>query len=251
MLRVPVSCMQCQQERGMPNVDTLATALIPDDNMVWVQCPEGHQTLLAVQQTRFELLSGLAVAAIADGYHREAVTSFNGSLERLYEFYWRASARQRGIPDDTVRRVWQAMRKQSERQLGAFMATWLADTGGHPALLRDSDVSTRNAVVHNGKFPTREEAIRFGQAVADVVSPVLARLGTADMEPTVWKLTHEHLAEMYAKGRAQGVLVSTASFPAPFSLGAVSDRIDIEAAVQAQARWASMLAAESRLMGRG
>ena len=65
------------------------------------------------------------------------------------------------------------MRKQSERQLGAFIMVYTVINPQTPNILSDSNTSFRNRVIHEGVIPDRQEALSFGQAVLDVLRPLL------------------------------------------------------------------------------
>ena len=91
------TCMQCQAENGIPNFSSTTMVRIPDDGVIVATCDRGHRTITIIQQTKFKILSDMAIKAIADGYYRDAVASFAGALERLYEFFIRATCRKHAI----------------------------------------------------------------------------------------------------------------------------------------------------------
>jgi hypothetical protein len=177
---------------------------------------------MVLQQDRFELLSELAVTAIVDGYYREAVASFSASLERLYEFYLRISFAKRAVPQVEFDRSWKELGNLSERQLGAFVAIWLADHGTHPLVLDQKKTSFRNAVIHKGKFPSRDEAIEYGQSVANVVAPILHML----CENTYSDLVRDHMFKRLETGyRAAAELGVTAASCCNVTIFSVSQEI--------------------------
>ena len=144
-----------------------------DDGRYEVACPKGHQAVVFLQQQKFELLFDIGAYAIADGYYREAVSSFAASLERFYEFFIRALMLQKGIASEVIDAAWKTLAAQSERQLGAFTLLYALEFGRPAQLLSSARIAFRNDVVHKGRIPTRPEALDYGQAVLDVVRPIL------------------------------------------------------------------------------
>ena len=158
---ISTSCMKCQQEFGRPNLRSMDSTPLPDDGVIKMICDHGHLTYTVVQNDKFELLSKLAVQALADEYYREAVASFAASLERLYEFFLRVCWRSKGRSEDDTDRLWRLVTSSSERQLGAFVGCYFSDYGEIPPMPNQEHVKSRNNVIHKGRFPSREEAISF------------------------------------------------------------------------------------------
>ena len=164
-----------------PSLD-FATVEFSDNGRYDLKCPNGHDTTTVVQQQKYEILFEIGAHAILDGYYREAVSSFTASMERFFEYSMRVMFHHRTNSDSLFKACWRRMSKQSERQLGAYLAMWAAEWGVLPPLLEDqkvgkeSAVAFRNAVIHNGTIPTRAEAIEFGEAILTVVRPAQATL---------------------------------------------------------------------------
>src|SRR5690606_34252006 len=111
--------------------------------------------------------------AIVDGYYREAVSSFTSSLERVYEFFIKVICSSRGIDWNIIQKTWSLVSSQSERQLGAFIFIYLQEMGEKPALLHPDHIKFRNQVIHKGQIPTKQEALEYGQAILDLIRPLL------------------------------------------------------------------------------
>jgi hypothetical protein len=167
--------MVCFKENGRPD-DVVYPAELQDNWLLKVDCCNGHSSLILLQQQRFEILSEIAVNAIADGYYREGVASFAAALERFYEFSVRvlfATSKERAA---LVEALWKDIGRQSERQLGAYMAL-VAFISSSPALtLKQKTVELRNDVIHRGKLPNRTDTIKFGDEVIGIISPTLRML---------------------------------------------------------------------------
>ncbi len=179
MVRIPISCHQCVAETDSPR---LYFAEVRDNGLYHFRCPSGHETVICLGIQKFELLFHLGAHAIVDGYYREAVASFKSSLERFYEFYIQVICEKRGISEDVFDSAWKNVSAQSERQLGAFYFLYLIENSGVPPSLSRKHDEFRNDVIHKGKFPTKEEAFDYGQAVMDVAAPILKQLKESDAE---------------------------------------------------------------------
>ncbi|MBF9152396.1 hypothetical protein [Novosphingobium jiangmenense] len=234
-MEVIISCMECQVQSGFPNFSSHSMMRLPDDGVIEATCPQGHQTFTIIQDVKFELLSDMAVKAIVDGYYRDAIASFTAALERLYEFYVEAACRKNGIGPDVFRLSWKSLAKQSERQLGAFIAAFLIETGSPPKLLPRPRTELRNEVIHKGKFPSRQEAIDFGQAVAECASPILEILRSDPFAEIVQKLVGERLRDRQKRAKDANARASTCSISTTFSLTRSELELDIERAVAAYA----------------
>jgi hypothetical protein len=143
---------------------------VREDGQYEVRCEAGHVSLVTLDNVQFELLFELGINALYDGYGREAVSSFSASLERFYEFYWRVVMESHSVSIEAVANAWKPLSKQSERQLGAYVSAALSLGSELPKLLDpNKEVRFRNDVIHGGRVPTREEALRFGDVVMDLI----------------------------------------------------------------------------------
>lgn len=229
------TCMRCQIDDGVPNLSSMGLADISESGVVEVTCDRGHHTAMVLQQTKFEILAELGVKAIVNSSFREAVSSFAASLERLHEFFIEATCRKNGISPEKFASSWKHMANQSERQLGAFIAIFLLDNGEPPKLLPQRQVELRNAVVHKGLLPTREQAVRFGQAVFDCALPVLLMLRSASYAETIHALTLELIDGRSKQAWDAGLQTSTICLPTPLSFAMADQPTDFEAIISSYA----------------
>jgi hypothetical protein len=133
---------------------------------------------------------------VVDGYYREAVSSFASSLERFYEFFVRACFIEGECPDDQFKSSWEAVSPQSERQLGAYIFTYLQSFKQTPDILTRKEREFRNEVVHKGEIPTRQKTINFGQRVLEIIQPAIWKI--RDRFPKgIFLLTTEHQSKFY------------------------------------------------------
>ena len=155
---------------------TFFVETIREDGLYTGKCPNGHDLLIATQTLRYEMLFEIALNAIKDGYHREAISSFAASVERFFEFAIRVLARNRGVVPAVVDNVWKLLSSQSERQLGAYVSLYALSFGEVPQSLSNPMVRLRNNVVHNGALPDRNDALKFGGAAYEVIQRGVQKL---------------------------------------------------------------------------
>lgn len=177
-MRLAIPCMRCFRERGQPD-DALYPAELQDDGRYKFRCRFGHDAVTILQQHKFEVLSELALNALLDGYYRDAVASFASSLELFREFFIRVIATKYEIDDKVFSGAWKNLSSQSERQLGAFVMTYTLEMKAPPLVLQPKMVEFRNAVIHKGAIPSKEQAVTFGEAVLDVIQRILVSLKTS------------------------------------------------------------------------
>ncbi len=169
-----------------------------DDGRYEVHCALGHIGTVSVDNVKFELLFEMGLNALVDGYPREAVSSFASALERFYEFYSHVVAASSSIPNEQMDSAWKAVGKQSERQLGMFIASALSLTKQCPPLLNPNrEVKFRNEVIHGGYIPTNEEAISFGDVVMGQINSLLQTL--RQLVPDAVTATYERLSPVEKK----------------------------------------------------
>ena len=174
-MRIEISCTTCSKnelEKTSPYVRYSRLCSVRDDGTYEFECSEGHRSITVLWTPKHEVLFTIASNALIDGYPREAIASFAASLERFYEFAIRVICRAKSISQQDLDNCWKSVSKQSERQLGAFTMLWFVEMGHPLDLLSDNMAKLRNKVIHQGKIPTDEECIKFGQAVIDVISPI-------------------------------------------------------------------------------
>jgi hypothetical protein len=188
---VRLFCPQCTFEatKGLPRsvVPVLSpVSRLSDNGEYEVTCSVGHVSTVVLDNLKFELLFDMGINALIDGYPREAVSSFAACLERFQEFAFRVAMAHSDAGVDSITDAWKLMSRQSERQLGAYIAAMLVLTKEPPRVLSPGkQVSFRNDVVHAGYVPTDQEAIDFGDAVLLMVYEALDVLRSAAPEALV------------------------------------------------------------------
>jgi hypothetical protein len=210
--------MQCLQEFGQPNREiTYVDAHIEfcDDGHYDFVCSFNHKTTLFLKQQKFQILFDLGANAIVDRYYREAVSSFNSSMERFYEFTIRIVLNNYSKSDDLFKCCWKKVSNSSERQLGAFIFLWASTFGNNPELLSEKLTKFRNDVIHKGRIPSKKESIEFGDAVLGVIRPKMLELLDRFQDDVDNILFHQMA---YLKNNLGGHQVTTLGLPTILSM---------------------------------
>ena len=174
-MKLVAICPECPtQPEGRVQISSYAE--ISDRNVLEVKCPRGHLSHTALQQPRFELLFESGALALLDGYTREAVSSFAAAVERFYEYWINVTLVEAGHQPDVVADFWKDVARQSERQLGAFLALYLRERSAPAPTLANKWVDFRNNIIHKGYWPSAAEAESYGNAVLQYIAPLLSEL---------------------------------------------------------------------------
>lgn len=207
-MKLPMTCLTCAITNQIGDQPWLNLVGVREDSRYQTVCPRGHTEVVVLQNPKFDILYEIGANAILDGYYRDAIASFHASLERLYEFFARAVLRKKGVPDQMTETAWKQVHRQSERQLGGFIFLYTMDFLQPPPLLASKRVEFRNEVIHQGRIPSRDEAIDFGQAILDIERQLLIELrqrySDALSHLTVKKLINARTDE--DRGRSVGTM---------------------------------------------
>jgi hypothetical protein len=168
-------CMECFT-KNPSSVVTFAGVELRDDGIYEFTCPSGHITTTILQEQKFEVLFEMGANTIIDGYNPAAVSSFAASLERFGEFYIKVISLKHGVAEKEFNDSWKYISNQSERQLGAFIFLYTIENKKLPTLLSNTQIKFRNKVIHKGYIPEKKEAIDFGNAVLQIIRPILQDL---------------------------------------------------------------------------
>lgn len=257
-MRIPMSCWECtwaeieaeqaddaaaiargetmpERRAGRPiNPDHWYLADIEEDNAYVETCRNGHTMKTSVQNVRYELLFESGVVATLVGLHRESVSSIVASLERFYEFAIEVFTLRSGVDATTNDAAWKQVRSSSERQFGAFLFLFLVNfrrpflTG--KALGEYEEMSSfRNKVIHQGRFPSHEEAMNYARYVFEVIRDNYAALKELDAEAVrKVELRHFRLGHEAIEAKAgppkpgkDGLYRSASSSPMPMMFSSV------------------------------
>jgi len=160
-------CMECMKELGHPSFEPFFLPYY-DDRVGYLECSRGHKSAILLQSHKFEVLLESGANALAAGFTLEAASTFSAALERFYEFCLQVLCAHRKMSEAVYEQMFKPMARQSERQLGAFMALHAVELG--IAYSPDEKiVEFRNRVIHKGQIPTPAEAYDFcGKVYAEI-----------------------------------------------------------------------------------
>lgn len=77
--------MLCQIELGHPSFEPLFVPYY-EDRIAPIKCSRGHESLLIIQNQKFEVLLESGANALSAGFTLEAAATFSTALERFFEF---------------------------------------------------------------------------------------------------------------------------------------------------------------------
>lgn len=222
-MKVPISCHKCVLEDNQ-GLGSVTISEFRDDSRYEFTCSDGHKSITILQDQKFEILFEVGAFAIKDGYYREGVSSFSSSLERFYEFVIKVLLLAQGLDINIIKKSWKLVSSQSERQLGAFIFTYLKEFNEIPDLLSQTNVTFRNSVMHKGTIPNKGEAIEYGQVVLDICRPIIRMLNKKHKEQ-VMKAVFFHIQDC-REDSDNNEPVSTLYLPTILSLSASDPKHD-------------------------
>ena len=228
-MKFPIVCFQCAlvEEGGRSRNHKAVMLEVRDQGSYETVCSRGHRVGTVLTNAKFQVLYEIGVHAIGDGYYREAVGSFAASLERFYEFCCRVMALHLQLLDVDWKAAIKALSGSSERELGGFVLMYLVTFKKAPAILVQDMVKLRNDVVHKGRIPTREIALRYGEAVRDVIESNLAAMRSH--APQAIEDAIAEISEVALEGLPDGTSKGwTLQLDLVISLNDVSDRVALE-----------------------
>lgn len=170
-----MGCYKCDEVKDDKYTILRQEMFVSDDGLYEHTCPDGHSNVTILRNLQFEILFEIGINAIIDGYFRESVSAFSASLERFNEFYISILGKSQGVSND-VDKAWKSISNSSERQFGAFVLSYTLVNGEAPKVLKNKDSKFRNKVIHEGKIPTRAEAIQYGDKIQRVIRPILKKM---------------------------------------------------------------------------
>ncbi|MEX3004204.1 hypothetical protein [Serratia fonticola] len=201
-MRFILPCIQC----GMAHLfeSSFVSLNFNDSGIYEFKCKNGHESIVILQEKKFEILFDIGAYAILDGYYREAVSSFSAALERFYEYAIRVILAKNSVIDDAFLQTWKKVSNQSERQLGAFYYLWVLNFNEAPVMLSDTDSGFRNSVIHKGLIPSRERTIDYGEKVLNIIRPMIKRL-KEELRDEMTKVNTSLIGETRAKSNKSSI----------------------------------------------
>lgn len=162
-MEIFATCIECMQTKGRPLFKPFQAKFF-DDRIALVQCEYGHDMAIVLRAQKFELLLESGANALIASFTLEASASYSAALERFFEFAIKVFLTHLKMEDALYDAMFKTMSRQSERQMGAFLAL-------HSLIFCEAYkpntkvIEFRNAVIHKGTIPNIEEAKEFCELV--------------------------------------------------------------------------------------
>ncbi|MBV7571740.1 hypothetical protein KW846_03405 [Pseudomonas sp. PDM32] len=177
-MKLQIMCMECHKELSHPGFEFITTDYY-EEAVGYITCSRGHKSAIVLQSLKFEILLESAAKALLHGYTLEAASSLSSAYERAIEFAILVLSRKLGIDSSLFTLTYKQMAKQSERQIGAFLAMYSA------VFKSEFNLSTkippkRNEIIHQGKILNPTEVIQFGELVYAEIKLITDKLRTLD-----------------------------------------------------------------------
>ncbi len=223
------SCPACYEKRNKPykddglsirmNIRPFLTGIGFADELSYedVPCTNGHQIKIFLTNQKFEVLFQGGTFAIFDGYYREAVASFSSALECLYLFAIELILYKKGIDREQIEKTLKAI-SLSERRLGAFLALYLIEAGVKLSTLENEKVRSgynkdakkfRNDVIHNGKIPTKQQTLEYGNIVLRHIREVCGWFNISEYQSITEEILELKIEKDCSENKTKGKLVNT------------------------------------------
>lgn len=146
---------------------------VRDDGAYELRCQRGHHSICLIHEEKHEVLFKIAIDAFCKGSYRDAILSGAASAERFFEHFIRAAYKAHGIDPAASESSWKSIKRQSERQLGAYVVLHTITFGRPPPIMSETQTRLRNEVAHNGHIPTRETTFTYLEHIMGNVVPVV------------------------------------------------------------------------------
>ena len=147
-------------------------AEMENNGIVYLTCERGHKTAVLHQGCKHQFLFESGCHALLDHYTNEAVSTFSAALERAYEFFLRVACRKLELPPSLLDELWKYVKKQSERQFGAFVFLFPVITG-ESFRLPQRIPEFRNKIIHQGDIARFDEVKEYAEAIFVLIRKIM------------------------------------------------------------------------------
>jgi len=196
-------CMKCATNKDIP-VFSFKNIEMNEDGLYEMECINGHKTVIISQNEKFEILFDMGINALKNGYKQEAVACIHASMERFHEWCTKVILTNNGVELEKIEKTWNLVKKQSERQLGAFYFLYLYASKKAPSGFKDDKTAFRNRVIHEGYIPKYEEVFEYCVYVMDYIRSILKQF-KIDYSESISTLTNYKLSKLTEKAQNRGI----------------------------------------------
>ena len=188
-----VPCMQCNREmleKGETPISPLYKLIYNTSELISFVCKNGHKNIINTCELPFEDLLYFAFENFNSKQYRESIFNFASAQERFFEFILKVICLENGTSPEKYDDLWKMLKNQSERQLGAFLASYFQRFGEFPFEKKffEDMVTLRNSVIHKGKIPSKEEAKNYGTFVINTIHNILKKVLENIKEESIWNI---------------------------------------------------------------
>jgi hypothetical protein len=170
-MKLALSCFECSDKI----LDHPVHVEVEDKGVYVVVCPKGHKSSHTLSNKKFEILFEMGLLAFADGYNREAVTTFAAAVEEFYRHITKCIFHSlelyKGDLYYETEKFWKQV-NVSERQLGAFAALYLLEFKQALTYPDAKTIEFRNKVVHKGMIPKEAEVADYAEKLLRFMIPI-------------------------------------------------------------------------------
>lgn len=195
-MKIYLECPTCRLEKARNSdpkkIVKRHKAVVTDNQIYRFTCSDGHKNIVGHLESRYVVMFEVAVHAMIDGYYREAVSSFMSSLEVFYLFYIKTILEKNNIPVQEVKVYINTVENRSEVLNGAFKSVYILETKKASPNFPQKKVTLRNNIIHKGLIPSELQALKFGDAVMNVIHEVIGSMSD-DCWNTAIKLVNDHV----------------------------------------------------------
>jgi hypothetical protein len=193
--KIEISCLRCNPKPiGSKSIRKYTSI---SEEMAFIDtCPQGHKNIYLIQNFKFEILLDMAIEAMYAQYYREAIFNFASAQERFFEFVIELFCIENKINKEEYVKTWGFIKKQSERQLGAFLFLYL-NQFKETFILETKFVELRNDIIHKGIIPNKEEATWYGNYVLQNIYKIIKKIKVSVKEDSLMQLTTEKLSKQH------------------------------------------------------
>ena len=169
-MKLLVPCTKCVFDGKISPTNPPTFYLVDYENKICeFECDNKHKNRIFVQNESFELLYDSAIIAYCDGYNRECVLNIASALECFYEYAIGLIIYSKSGDYTDVTKFLKNIKKRSECREGAFYGICKA-TFNENLIIEEKMKNFRNDVIHNGKFPSKDDTIKYAECAFDLIT---------------------------------------------------------------------------------
>ena len=193
-------------------------------------CPEGHENEFIITLQQFDLLFNMGAYALNEKYYLEAVILFATALERFYETFIKVYCYELKINVNEIDELFKRV-TFSPQEYGAFTSIYLIWAKELPNKLSRGNVELRNRVAHRGNIPSKEESYKYGQAVLDIISPIINKM-CFGLKVGMKKLRDAHSEQAYMMAGKRTIPHMTVHSMLQFSEGSTLNNMNLKELIE-------------------